>query len=212
MKIKVFQFNPFGVNSFVVWDETSHEAMVIDPGCYDADEEATLCQFIEDMELKVKYLVATHLHIDHILGTAAIVQRYEVPFMAHIADLPLLERSQGQAAMFGLTLNTLPAALGAEVNEGDCFVLGSTLFTAIHVPGHSPGSIVYYCEQEGVLISGDTLFRHSIGRTDLPQGSYEELINHIEHKLLTLPENTVVLPGHGEKTTIGYEKENNPYL
>ena len=210
--IKEFQFNPFSENTYVVSDNETGECAIIDAGCYYADEQDTLSYYISDNKLNVKYLLATHLHLDHSFGDRYIYNMYRIGLTAHPNDAFLLENMEEQASMFGIQLPAPPIPISHNIKEGDIFKIGKYTLQAIHVPGHSPGSIVYYCQEEGVAFGGDVLFRGSIGRTDLSGGNYNQLITGIREKLLTLPENTVVYSGHGPSTTIGFEKNQNPYL
>lgn len=212
MKIQKFEFNPFPVNTYLLWDETSKEAVIIDAGCYYPEEREKLQNFVNQHQLVVKRLIATHLHLDHNFGSPFASRVFGVPLEAHKDDEFLLSAMKEQAEMFGMSLPEPPVPIGNYLKEGDRVTFGRYQLEAIHVPGHSPGSLVYYNPDEGVAFAGDVLFRSSIGRTDLPGGSYEQLINGIRKKLLLLPDETVVYPGHGPETTIGFEKTNNPFL
>jgi len=210
VKIKKFIFNPFQENTFLLYDETN-ECVVIDAGCNDQNEQLELLTFIEENGLKLKLLLNTHCHIDHIMGNAFIVEKYKVPTIAHKDDLPLLERSNDMAIAFGFNIQKPPMPT-IYVNHGEEIEFGNTKLKVLHVPGHSPGSIAFYCENDGFVIVGDVLFAGSIGRADLPGGDYGTLIRSITNNLFTLPENVVVYPGHGEATTIEHEKNTNPYF
>ena len=212
LNIKRFSFNPFSENCFVVWDDKTKECAVIDAGCYYADEEEALADYIDKNGLTVKYMLATHLHLDHCFGCSYVSQRYGVKLSASADEAFLLDIMPQQAEMFGIKLNAPVPHISIAVKEGDRFTVGEYDFTAISVPGHSPGSIVYYCKSENIAFSGDVLFREGIGRTDLPGGSYRMLAEGIRTKLFTLPENTRVCCGHGPDTTIGYERDFNMYL
>lgn len=212
MEIKKFQFNPFPVNTYVVWDPASKECAIIDPGCYWAEELTELKDFIAQNHLQVKYILLTHLHLDHALAVPAVKKAYGVNFCANKKDAFLLSNATQQAASYGLRLQDEPIAIDEEIREGDIFKLGQEEIHAIEVPGHSPGSIVFALPKDKKLIVGDVLFRQSIGRTDLPGGDYQTLIDGIRGKLLSLPAETMVYSGHGPETTIGYEKDFNPFL
>ena len=212
LKIKSFEFNPIAVNTYVVWDDESLESVVIDAGCYTPDENERLRQFIASENLTVKQIWATHLHFDHILGNAFATETFGAGLAAHRDDEFLLKNFKRQTEIFGLVSNGETVPIARYVDEGDILSVGRYGFTALHVPGHSPGSLVYYCAKAGVAFAGDVIFRDSIGRTDLWGGNYEQLIEGIETKLLTLPDTTVVYTGHGGATNIGYEKTHNPYL
>lgn len=213
MKITAFEFNLFGELTYVMWDEHTSQAAVIDPGMSNSAEEKQLATFIADNHLTVKYMLFTHLHIDHTFGSEFVRNTYGVGVTAHEADLPLGLERDSQARMFRLRVGTLPPlTIDSKVTHGDELMLGSEKIIVIHVPGHSKGSVAYYCPQSGFVVTGDALFRGSIGRTDLPGGNHSELIRSIAGRLLTLPESTVVYPGHGPSTTIGFESRMNPYI
>lgn len=212
LKIKSFEFNPIAVNTYVAWDDESLESVVIDAGCYTPDENEMLRQFIASENLTVKQIWATHLHFDHILGNAFAAETFGAGLAAHRDDEFLLKNFKRQTEIFGLVSNGATVPIARYVDEGDTLSVGRYGFTALHVPGHSPGSLVYYCAKAGAAFAGDVIFRDSIGRTDLWGGNYEQLIEGIETKLLTLPDTTVVYTGHGGATSIGYEKTHNPYL
>lgn len=213
MKITPFEFNLFGELTYVVWDETSREAAIIDPGMSDKNEEAELDSFISKNGLVVKYMLFTHLHIDHTFGSEFVRNTYGIGATGHEADIPLGTARNHQAQMFRLPMAPLPPLqLDQRVAEGDELWLGKERLIVIHVPGHSKGSVAYYCPESGFVLTGDALFRGSIGRTDLPGGNHAELIKSITDKLLALPDSTVVYPGHGPSTTIGYERRMNPYI
>lgn len=212
MKIKQIQNNPFQENTYIVWDEATLEAAIIDCGALFPQEEERIEEFINDNELKVKYILNTHLHLDHCFGNAWAAERYEVLPMAHEDDETLLARMGEQARMFGLPFEVKTEKLGRYLKDGDVLMLGNNEIKVIHTPGHSRGGLCFYIPSTGWLISGDSLFEGSIGRTDLEGGSYATLIKSITEHLMILPEETVVYPGHGAYTTIGEEKKCNPFL
>lgn len=212
MKIKQIQNNPFQENTYIVWDEATLEAAIIDCGALFPQEEERIEEFINDNELKVKYILNTHLHLDHCFGNAWAAKRYEVLPMAHEDDEILLARMGEQARMFGLPFEVRTEKLGRYLKDGDVLMLGNNEIKVIHTPGHSRGGLCFYISSTGWLISGDSLFEGSIGRTDLEGGSYATLIKSITEHLMILPEETVVYPGHGAYTTIGEEKKCNPFL
>ena len=211
MKIKRFEFNMFPVNSYVLWDETN-EAVLIDPGCYYDVEKAALKDFIISNNLTVKHLLNTHLHIDHICGNTFCERTFGVKSEAHEADLFWVEEAPKQSRMFGLKLDAEPAPPAVHLHDGNMVNFGTTRLEVIHVPGHSPGSIVFYSAADGCMFSGDVLFQGSIGRADLAGGNFDTLIEGISSKLFVLPDETIVYPGHGAPTTIGYEKTENPFF
>ena len=211
MTIKSFVFSPFQENTYIVYDETN-EAVIIDPGCYDDAEKQELSKFIATNKLQVKRLLNTHLHIDHQFGNRFVVETYGLKPEVCKEDEFLLERIQDQYQMFGLKMEAKAQELGEYIIENQIIKFGNSEFISLFVPGHSPGSMAFYSEENAIVFSGDVLFRGSIGRTDLPGGDYAQLIQSIQHNLLILPDSTVVYSGHGPSTTIGYEKLNNPYL
>ena len=152
------------------------------------------------------------MHIDHSFGIGYMMQNYDLKLECNIADQFLAERLMQQAKMFGLPMLINELQINVELNEGDCVTVGGEKLLILHVPGHSPGSIVIYAPDSSFIISGDVLFNSSIGRSDLPGGNYRQLVGAIKEKLMILPDDTVVYPGHGMETTIGNEKRNNPYI
>lgn len=212
MKVKDFTFNMFGVNTYVLWNTDTLEAAVVDPGMISQDEEHAIADFIKLNGLGVVHLVNTHLHIDHTFGEEFIRDNYGVKVEANRADSFLGEARQAQARMFGLNLSPLPLSIDVELNDGDKIFLGDECLEVMTVPGHSPGSIVLYAPQSGFVLTGDVLFKQSIGRTDLVAGNHNQLVDGIKAKLLTLPPETVVYPGHGPSTTIGDEIRHNAFL
>lgn len=212
MKIKQIPNNPFQENTYVVWDEATMEAAIVDCGALFPQEEERIDVFVSDNNLKVKYILNTHLHLDHCFGNAWAAERYGVLPMAHEDDETLLARMGEQARMFGLPFEVRTEKLGGYLKDGDVLTLGENRIEVIHTPGHSRGGLCFYIPSAGWLISGDSLFEGSIGRTDLEGGSYATLIKSITERLVTLPEDTVVYPGHGSYTTIGDEKKSNPFL
>lgn len=211
MTIKCFEFNMFPVNTYVVWDETK-EAVIIDAGCFYEDEQNKLKEYIVNNGLRVKHLLNTHLHLDHIFGNSFVVKEFGLDPQANKEDEFLLPKTVDYCRMFGIRLNENPPAIGNYISDGDEIKFGNTILKAIHVPGHSPGSIVYYSEKDGCAFSGDVLFKGSIGRTDLDGGDFTTLRNGILSKLFSLPDQTYIYTGHGEPTTIGNEKMNNPFF
>lgn len=211
MTIKTFTFNPFQENTYLLFDETK-EAVLIDAGCITETEKLTLKRFIDENGLTLKRLINTHLHLDHQFGNEFVADTFGLLPEANQQDEFLLANVVEQARSFGFSVEEEAQALGAYINEGDEIKFGNCSLKAIHVPGHSPGSLAFYSEKEGVVFAGDVLFRNSIGRTNLPYGDYATLILSITKKLLPLPDSTVVYCGHGPSTTIGSEKSSNPYL
>lgn len=212
MKVAIFQLGLFGINTYIVYDPTTKDCAIIDPGMSTPDEEKALTDFISREGLHVTHVINTHLHIDHAIGNKFATEKYGVPAMANRLDLPLGERIKDQAQMFGIARKVDAPEITEFIEDGDIIKIGNGRLHAIHVPGHSPGSIVLYDKADGFLIAGDVLFRGSVGRADLPGGDFPTLISGIKEKLLPLPANTIVYPGHGPYTTIGAETDSNPYL
>jgi glyoxylase-like metal-dependent hydrolase (beta-lactamase superfamily II) len=211
MKIKRFEFNMFPVNCYVLWDET-RQAVIIDPGCYNEKEREMLRSFIAANELTVTHLLNTHLHLDHIFGDAWASEQYGVPVEAHRSDEFWIESAPEQSRMFGFKWTGQLPKVGHYLHDTDLVSFGNTRLSVIHVPGHSPGSIVFYCAEAGALFTGDVLFQGSIGRADLAGGNFDELKEGICSRLFCLSNDTVVYPGHGAPTTIGIEKAENPFF
>lgn len=212
MTIKRFEFNMFPVNTYVVSDEETKEAAIIDAGCYLESEFETLKGYISSQGLKPKYLLNTHLHFDHIFGNRPVYQEYGLRTCAHPADEDWLTEAKERTRMFGLKFPGEPGFIGTYLKDGDILTLGKYTLECLHVPGHSAGSLVFYSPEVGCLFSGDALFRESVGRTDLPGGNHRVLTKAITQRLLRLPDDTVVYPGHGPSTTVGHEKQFNFYL
>ena len=211
VKVKVFTFNLFSENTFVLWDDETKESAIIDPGTSSSDEETILAEFISLKNLKVKYLINTHCHIDHILGCKFIKEKFNPAYYAPEKDLPLLEHAKEQAMMFNISLDKPPKP-DELITVDTELSLGKSKMKFLFTPGHTPGEFCIYLEDEKICITGDVLFNESIGRTDLWGGDYDTLINSIQTKLLTLPDDVVIYPGHGETSSIGYEKQNNPFI
>lgn len=212
MKIAKFALSLFGVNCYIVWDPHTKDCAIIDPGIIEERERDAMKNFILKNGLKVTNLINTHLHIDHCIGNNFVETEYGVKAQANKMDTLLASRIKAQAMMFGIPGEVSDIEITCFLDDGDKIKIGNGVLEVITVPGHSPGSIVLYDAKDGFLISGDVLFQGSIGRTDLPGGDYETLINGIRTKLLTLPGSTDVFPGHGPATTIDNELQSNPFL
>ncbi len=211
IKIKGFLFNLFNENTFVVYDEDTKECMIVDPGCSNEQEEKILSRFIEEKKLKVKYLLNTHCHIDHILGVKFIKDKYQPEYFIPEKDLQLMERSAEQAQLYDLKLKKPPLPDGF-LTEDTKLNLGASGMKFIHTPGHTEGEYCIYFPNDNFCITGDVLFHAGIGRTDLWGGDFDTLMNSIKEKLFSLPDETTIYPGHGKTSTIGEEKESNPSL
>ena len=209
LQIKHFEFNPFQENTYVLYDET-RACVIIDPGCSNKQEEDQLKKFIECHNLSVTQLINTHCHIDHVLGNAFVKRTFGVRLFIHKIEKPLLRAVKTYAPNYGFFVyqDTEPDGF---INEDDVLQVGNETLKILFVPGHSPGHVAFYHEQSQSLISGDVLFYNSIGRTDLPGGDHDTLINSIHQKIFTLPDEVTVYCGHGPVTKIGYEKRTNPF-
>jgi glyoxylase-like metal-dependent hydrolase (beta-lactamase superfamily II) len=210
MTIDVFTFNPFQENTYLLSDD-SGDCIIIDPGCYEPREKEELQRFIDDRKLKPVRLINTHCHIDHVLGNRFVQDTYHLQLELHFLEIPLLHAVADYGSQFGIFCEPSREPF-AYLNEGDTVTFGQSELKLLHTPGHSPGGLCLYNEKDKALVAGDVLFQASIGRTDLPGGDYETLIRSIREKLLTLPDDVTVYPGHGPATTIGDEKRNNPFL
>lgn len=209
IRVHAFTFNPFEENTYVLYDET-REAVIIDPGCFEKEEQDELVEFIAAKMLKVKILLNTHCHIDHVLGNYFVKEKYKVPFLIHPTEGPVLRAVKSYASNYGFPGYTEVLPDG-ELREGANVNFGSSSLEILFVPGHSPGHIALYEPGQSLLIAGDVLFNRSIGRTDLPGGNMETLLASIHQKLFVLPDEVTVYPGHGPVTTIGEEKIHNPF-
>ncbi len=208
--IEKFVVNPLAENSFVLSDETG-EAVFIDPGFYFDEEHAEIKNYIESNHLTPVKIINTHCHFDHIMGVEFIRNQYNIPFWAHPDDEFWVEKATVQGEMYGFTVHPVSPANNL-LNEKKTVKFGNSELEVIHVPGHSPGHVVFYSKQDAFLIAGDVLFYGSVGRADLPGGDYDTLISNIKLKLFALPDNTKVYCGHGPETTLGFEKTTNPFL
>ncbi len=210
LQIVSFTFNPFQENTFL-WINENKECWITDPGMYGHTEEKILFDYIENNQLKPQQIINTHAHIDHILGIDALKTKYNIPFGMHQKEMPVLSNAKGSAMMFGLNMGASPN-VDFYINEGDKIHLGTDEIEVRFTPGHSPGSIVFYYPAGKLVVAGDVLFNGSIGRTDLPGGDYETLMESITNQMYTLPDETTVYCGHGPSTTISNEKLHNPYI
>ena len=209
IKLLQFQLNPIQVNTYIVYDETN-ECVIIDAGCSNVNENEILRKAIAERNLIPTKLLCTHGHFDHIMGNAFVCETYKIETCAHKNDLSNFEQAANHGVFFGVDV-VQPPTPKCFLNDGDEIKFGNSSLKVIFTPGHTLGGICIYSEANELLFSGDTLFAGSIGRTDLPGGNYDVLMNSIE-KLMLLPESTNVFCGHGPKTTIGYEKTTNPFI
>ncbi len=212
MEIKRFEFNFFGENTYVIWDASSQEAAIVDPGMVNPEETDQIEDFIATHRLSVRYILLTHAHVDHTFGIDILKEKYHAPVLAHKADLPLGQMRGQQAEMFHLPMKLGPVEIDRFISANTTLNLGNERIEVIETPGHSPGGVCYYVPESSFILTGDTLFQGSIGRTDLPGGDHNTLLRSISTGLFNLPDNTVVYPGHGPATTIGKEKRTNPFF
>ncbi|MBS1745583.1 MAG: MBL fold metallo-hydrolase [Bacteroidetes bacterium] len=210
IKVEYFTFNPFAENSYVLSNEKGY-ALIIDPGCYFDEEEKKLFGLIDANRIKPLQLLNTHCHIDHVFGNNIIYQQYHLELYISEGEKPVLDFAAATAKMYALRFTPYTGKLHF-LKEGDTVFLGNDKLEIFLTPGHSPASICFYCREQGFIISGDVLFNESIGRFDLPGGNEQQLYKSIREKLYVLPDDTIVYPGHGEPTTIGYEKKYNPFV
>lgn len=210
ISIKNFVFNAFQVNMYVLYNENK-ECILVDAACENALEQKKLFDYIEQNELKPICLISTHTHIDHVLGNKAIIDKYNIPYLIQKDGMVFLERMVAMGTSYGFTVTQSPNP-SSYLSDGDSVSLGNDKIKIIYTPGHADGSICLYNEEANFLITGDVLFNGSIGRTDFPTGNHEMLLNNIETKLFTLPDDTIVYSGHGNETSIGQEKRHNPFF
>lgn len=210
LTIESFVFNSFQVNTYLVRNEKG-DCLVIDPAFYSPDEISTFDRYITSNGLNIIGQLNTHCHVDHVLGVQHMQTTYHCPIRAHQNESSLLNNAPLAGEMFGLQVKPL-SGIDEPIGDDESIVVGDDSLRAILVPGHSPGSLSFYSVEGGFVITGDALFQGSIGRTDLPGGDYDTLISSIRNRLLTLPPETTVYPGHGDPTTVGDEAANNPFL
>lgn len=208
--LESFTFNPFQENTYILYNDNK-ECWFIDPGMYNTDETSIIDQVITQNRLKPQAIINTHTHIDHIFGVNYLVDKYQIPFMIHKLDAPVLNGAQGSAMLFGFNFPQTPT-VSSYIDETQPLMLGEDSLAVKLTPGHSPGSVSFYNKEAKWVISGDVLFAGSIGRTDLPGGDHTTLINSIKEHLLTLDDQVAVYSGHGPSTTIGKERSTNPFL
>lgn len=210
LHIKSFVNNPYQENTYLLFDDTL-ECVIIDAGMYTAEEQNKVVDFITENRLKPVMLLNTHCHIDHVLGNKFVFDQYGLKPQFHEGEMPLLSAVPGYAPQMGMRYEVSPLPENF-LSESGTISFGETELELIFAPGHSPAHLCFYAANEHLLIGGDVLFKESIGRTDLPGGDMQTLVRSIREKLFTLPDQVIVYPGHGPETTIGYEKQYNPFL
>jgi glyoxylase-like metal-dependent hydrolase (beta-lactamase superfamily II) len=210
LTVKSFEFSPIQENTYLLYNEFN-DCIIIDPGCYYDAEKDNLVAFITDNKLKPTMLINTHCHLDHVFGNKFIAEKYLLTLQMHENEKPVLAFAPTSGLMYNMPFDNYEGNF-IYINEGDTIKLGEDELLILLTPGHSPGSLSLYSAKNNFVISGDVLFKNSVGRSDLPGGNHEQLIKSIKEKLLVLPAETIVYSGHGTTTTIGEEKRNNPYL
>lgn len=211
LHIQQFTFNPFQENTYIVYAENG-DAVIIDPGCYEKHEEEALVSFIQNNQLNVKALLNTHAHIDHVLGNQFVVDTFKVDYYLHQEDEATLKAVPNYAHLYGFPNYKASPQPTKNLTHGEKLSFGAIELEVFFTPGHAPGHVVFYNQENNFVINGDVLFQGSFGRVDLPGGDLETLKDSIFNTMFKLPENTVVFCGHGPETTIGREKASNYIL
>jgi hydroxyacylglutathione hydrolase len=207
MILEMLTVGPFQENCYIIGDQESRVGALIDPG----DEAARIAMTVEETGLDIGSIIVTHAHIDHVGAVAALTEEYACPVLMHAEAEPALGGLPTQAMMMGIRFGKAPK-VDRYVEDEEVVEVGDLRLRSLYTPGHAPGHLAFYLQDEGLVLSGDALFAGSVGRVDLPGGSMEVLMRSIEERLLTLPNETVVYPGHGPRTTIGNERTSNPFL
>ena len=212
MNATMMTVNPFGENMYILWDEASREAVVVDPGMMRDGEREMVTKFIDEHKLSVKHILLTHLHVDHITSARWLADKTGADVCGSALDDSLGQDLPEQVAHFRINVEVEPLTVDRNLADGDTLQLGDETIQVLQVPGHSPGGLAFYLPQSALLISGDTIFNGSVGRTDLWGGDMAQLINSIREKILPLPDETVIASGHGPTTTVADEKRFNPFM
>jgi hydroxyacylglutathione hydrolase len=207
MILKMLTVGPFQENCYIIGDEESGVGAIVDPG----DEAARIAMAVEETNLEIGSIIVTHAHIDHVGAVVVLVDEYACPVLMHAEAEPMLRQLPTQAMMMGMRFGKVPS-VDRNVEDEEILEVGDLSLRSLYTPGHAPGHLAFYAEEEGLVLSGDALFAGSVGRVDLPGGSMEVLMRSIEDRLLTLPDDTLVYSGHGPRTTIGNERTSNPFL
>ena len=207
MILETLAVGPFQENCYVIGDEETGVGALIDPG----DEAPRIAMAVENTNLEITQIILTHAHIDHVGAVRALVDEYACPVAMHAEGEPMLKLLPSQAVMMGMRFGRVPE-VDRRIEDGEVLEVGALNLEALYTPGHATGHLAFYIPSEGLVIAGDALFAGSVGRVDLPGGNAEVLMRSIEERLMTLPDETRVLPGHGPETTIGHERATNPFL
>lgn len=210
LHIKTFVFSPIQENTYILYNDEK-ECIIIDPGCYFDEEKEELVSFIESNQLKPVKLINTHCHLDHVFGNKFISEKYNLKLHIHPEEEKMLALAPASGLMYNMPFDNYTGEINF-LKEDEELIFGDDKFKMLFTPGHSPGSLSFYNPKHNLLISGDVLFKNSVGRSDLPGGNHDVLIESIKSKLMILPDNTVVYSGHGPATTIGEERKSNPFL
>ncbi|MCR4659941.1 MAG: MBL fold metallo-hydrolase [Bacteroidales bacterium] len=210
--IKQFTFNHFEVNTYLIIDEGTKQCAIVDPACEASFEDAQLTQYIEAEQLQVTHILLTHAHVDHIAGLRQVCAAYGLPVTMHAEGHHLLRQASVYGSVMGFNVPPLDDLEQRHIADGDVLAIGQTFVECRYTPGHCPGSMSFYVKDRNAVLTGDALFHFSIGRTDLPGGDYDLLIDSLKQKILSLDDAVAVLPGHGISSTVGKERRYNPYL
>ena len=210
---KRFVVNPIEENCYIIWDDTSHEGAIVDCGAWTKGEHARIDDFLSENGIKLKYSLQTHMHFDHCIGLGTISEQYGLTPMCHPAESAVYQTAPEMVRKwFRINISDSLPEVETSISEASVLKLGEVSIQVLHTPGHTPGGLCYYSPQCRIVLTGDTIFRMSIGRTDLPGGDYRQELESISRKIFSLPQDTVILPGHGPESTVGEEMESNPYL
>lgn len=211
MKVKTFTVNPFAMNCYIYWDENTKEGVIIDPGAYEESEKEEILNYVNANGIFIKLILNTHGHIDHIIGNDWAKKEFGVPIYMHKDDMIFIKNAMKQGEMYGVIFPQPPDP-DKFIDESAEITFSDTIFKILHTPGHSPGSVIFIDEKEKIIFGGDVLFRGSVGRTDLYMGDMNVLLDSIRNKVFRYSDEHVIYPGHMDETTIGEEKENNPFI
>lgn len=212
MKATKFTVNPFGENTYIAWDETTRHAIIVDPGMMQDHERNVVTKFIEDNQLVMQQVLLTHIHIDHVTSARWMADRYGITVGASQLDADYAQALPAQAEHFRLRISVDALTIDLPLADGDTIMLGDETIRVLAMPGHSPGGLAFYAPDSALVFTGDSIFEGSIGRTDLPGGDFKTLIKSIREKILTLPPETMLIPGHGPSTTVANERDYNPFI